>query len=61
MSEKIPTILIVVQGGHNTLGTIMKAVENDVPILVLEVRINFKFYVSSFIFSFSREVEVVQI
>lgn len=36
VSEKIPTILIVVQGGHNTLGTVMKAVENDVPILVLE-------------------------
>jgi hypothetical protein len=35
--EKIPTILIVVQGGTKTLETIMKSVENDVPVLVLAV------------------------
>ena len=38
-NEKIPTILIVVHGGKQTLETIMKSVENNVPVLFLAVNI----------------------
>jgi len=46
-SEKIPLILIVVQGGPNTLGTVLRAVENDVPILVLDVPMTYMINISS--------------
>jgi hypothetical protein len=35
--EKIPMILIVVQGGPNTLKTIYESVRNNTPVLILAV------------------------
>ena len=46
-SEKIPLILIIVQGEPNTLGTVLRAVENDVPILVLDVPMTYMINISS--------------
>ncbi len=34
-TEKIPMILIVVQGGPRTLETVVKSINKDVPVLVL--------------------------
>ena len=35
--EKIPMILIVVQGGPRTLQTVKESIDKDVPVLVLAV------------------------
>ncbi len=36
--NKIPTVLIVVNGGDGTIKTVSEAIKNDVPVLVLSVR-----------------------
>ena len=37
LNEKIPMILIVVQGGPRTLQTVVESIDKDVPVLVLAV------------------------
>ena len=34
---KVPTVLIVVNGGPNTLKTVIEALDNKIPVVVLEV------------------------
>ena len=36
---KVPTVLIVVNGGPNTLKTVIEALDNKTPVVVLEVSI----------------------
>jgi transient receptor potential cation channel subfamily M protein 2 len=37
-ANKVPTVLIVVNGGEGTIKTVAEAIKNDVPVLVLSVR-----------------------
>ena len=39
-SEKIPLILIVVEGGKNTLKTVLRSLEEAIPVLLLAVSLN---------------------
>ena len=38
--KEVPTVLIVVNGGPNTLETVAKSMDNDIPVLILSVNIN---------------------
>jgi transient receptor potential cation channel subfamily M protein 2 len=46
--EKIPTILIVVNGGENTFVTVRQSIEEGVPVLVLAVCYDFFLMLSYF-------------
>lgn len=41
-NESVPMILIVVQGGPNTLITVEESLKQSVPVLVLAVNIHFR-------------------
>lgn len=36
-NEKIPTVLMVINGGKNTLKTILNALKEKIPVLLLKV------------------------